>query len=344
MILRPMEIYTMRAGTMKTWSEVAQVQPLASRIITNSIKKGRISHAYLLHGERGTGKGAIALLIAKGLFCSNKQGTEPCNECNNCKRIASGNHPDVHWIEPDGQSIKIEQVRNLQKEFTYSGLESNQKVYVIKDADTLTVNAANRILKFLEEPSKETTAIMLTENSQSIIPTIRSRCQVIDLQPLNTAAFQKQLIENGMTKNNAVLMSALTNNYDDAVQWNEDEWFAEARNLVVQLIEMYTIKPEDVYIFIHNRWVTHFKDRKEQEQGMDLMLLAFKDILYYHIGNETAFVFFAPDDALVEKAAMTFSQEHLVNILNLVLKAKRKLKQNVQPTLVIEQLALQIQR
>ncbi|MFC4024143.1 DNA polymerase III subunit delta' [Oceanobacillus longus] len=329
---------------MKTWSEVAEVQPLASRIIINSIKKGRVSHAYLLHGERGTGKEAIALLIAKGLFCNHKFGVEPCNECNNCKRIASGNHPDVHWVEPEGQSIKIEQVRNLQKEFTYSGVESNQKVYIIKDSDTLTVNAANRILKFLEEPSKQTTAIMLTENSQSIIPTIRSRCQVVDLQPLNTVSFQNHLVEHGMAKNDAVLMSALTNNLDEAFKWNEDEWFAEARKLMVQLIEMFTIKPEDVYLFIHNHWVPHFKDRKQQEQGLDLLLLAFKDILYYHVGNEGAYAFFTQEDALVEKAAMSFSQEHLVNILNLVLKAKRKLKQNVQPTLVIEQLALQIQR
>ncbi|WP_067729737.1 DNA polymerase III subunit delta' [Oceanobacillus damuensis] len=329
---------------MEKWSEVAELQPLASRIITNSIKKGRVSHAYLLQGDRGTGKGAIALLIAKGLFCTNKSGVEPCNECNNCKRIASGNHPDVHWIEPEGQSIKIEQVRNLQKEFTYSGVESNQKVYIIKDADTLTVNAANRILKFLEEPSKQTTAIMLTENSQSIIPTIRSRCQVVDLQPLNTGYFQNLLMEQGMAKNDAVLMSALTNNLDEAFRWNEDEWFAEARKLMVQLVELFTIKPEDVYLFIHNNWVPHFKERKEQEQGLDLLLLAFKDILYYHIGNDEAYAFFTPNDELVEKAAMSFSQEQLVNILNLVLKAKRKLKQNVQPTLVIEQLALQIQR
>ncbi|WP_087974004.1 DNA polymerase III subunit delta' [Oceanobacillus rekensis] len=329
---------------MKTWSEVAKVQPLASRIIINSIKKGRVSHAYLLQGEHGTGKEAISLLIAKGLFCTSKSSVEPCHECNNCKRIESGNHPDVHWIAPEGQSIKIEQVKNLQKEFIYSGVESNQKVYIIKDADTLTVNAANRILKFLEEPSKQTTAIMLTENSQSIIPTIRSRCQVIDLQPLNTETFQNQLIENGMERNDAVLMSALTNNFAEAFRWNEDAWFAEARKLVVQLVEMYTIKPEDVYLFIHNHWVPHFKDRKEQEQGLDLLLLAFKDILYNHIGNEGAYAFFTLNNELVEKAAMSFSQEQLVNTLNLVLKAKRKLKQNVQPTLVIEQLALQIQR
>src|SRR5690625_5027570 len=99
-------------------------------------------------------------------------------------------------MEHDGQSIKIEQIRDLQKEFSYSGLESTRKVYVISGADTLTVNAANRLLKFLEEPSKTTTAMMLTDNSQSIIPTVRSRCQIIALQPLNPLLLQLPLTES----------------------------------------------------------------------------------------------------------------------------------------------------
>ena len=329
---------------MKTWSEIAKVQPLASKIITNSIKKDRISHAYLIQGERGTGKEAIALLLAKGLFCEKKQGVEPCHTCNVCKRIESGNHPDVHWIKPDGRSIKIEQIESLQKEFSYSGLESNQKVYIIVGSDTLTLNAANRILKFLEEPGKQTTAIMLTENSQSIIPTIRSRCQVIDLQPLNTLLFQGQLIEHGMSDKNAILMSALTNNLDDAFLLNEDEWFAQARKIVLQLIDMYSTKPADVFLFIHQHWIPHFKDRIQQEQGLDLLLLTFKDMLYYHIGNEESMVVFSPNEERLERAVLYFTQEKLPVILNALLKSKRKLKQNVHPTLVIEQLTLHIQR
>lgn len=329
---------------MKTWSKILESQPLAGKIITNSIEKKRISHAYLIQGERGTGKEAIALLLAKGLFCEDKQGVEPCQVCNVCKRIESGNHPDVHWIRPDGRSIKIEQIENLQKEFTYSGLESNQKVYIIIGSDTLTLNAANRILKFLEEPSKQTTAIMLTENSQSIIPTIRSRCQIIDLQPLNPSLFQEQLIKLGMSGANATLMSALTNNLDDAFQLNEDEWFAQARKLVLQLVDTYATKPADIFLFIHQHWIPHFKDRKQQERGLDLLLLAFKDILYYHIGNEESMVVFLPNEERLERAVLYFSDEKLLIILNALLKAKRKLKQNVHPTLVMEQLVLHIQR
>ncbi|GGB50994.1 DNA polymerase III subunit delta' [Lentibacillus populi] len=329
---------------MKTWEEIKEIQPLAGKIITNSMEKGRISHAYLISGERGTGKEKIALQLAKSVFCSNKDGVEPCQTCNACQRIASKNHPDVLWIEPEGQSIKKEQIDKLQKEFMYSGLESNRKVYIIKAADTLTLNAANRILKFLEEPNKATTAIMLAENSQSIIPTIRSRCQILDLKPLNPQLFQQQLMESGIPEANARLFSALTNNLTEAIHWNEDEWFAQARKLMVQLVETFAANPDDVYLFIHSKWLPHFNERSGQEHGMDLLLLAFKDILLSHIGYEDATVVFAKSSNKLEDLVMAFSQEKVLAILNAILKAKQKLKQNVHPTLVMEQLTLQIQR
>ncbi|WP_010531237.1 DNA polymerase III subunit delta' [Lentibacillus jeotgali] len=328
---------------MKTWSETAEIQPLASRIITKSINKERISHAYLLQGERGTGKEAIAILLAKTLFCTNASDVEPCQECNACRRIDSGNHPDVHWIEPDGQSIRKEQIEHLQKEFYYSGLETDQKVYVVKGADTLTTNASNRILKFLEEPSRKTTAILLTENSSSIIPTIRSRCQTIDLKPLNPQAFQQQLIDHGVFRSTAVLLSTLTSNLDEAISWSEDEWFAQARKLMIQLVETFSTHRNDAFLFIHQQWMPHFKERSQQEQGLDLLLLAFKDILYYHIGKEDDMTVFAKDDSKIDNLVMFFSQEKLLDILNKLLDAKRKLKQNVHPTLVMEQLTIQIQ-
>ncbi|MFC0300110.1 DNA polymerase III subunit delta' [Virgibacillus soli] len=327
---------------MNTWEELGEEQPLVSKILMNSFNRNRVSHAYLFQGARGTGKEATALLLAKVLFCQNKQELNPCQHCVMCKRIESKNHPDVHWIEPDGQSIKIEQIRHLQKEFSYSGLESNQKVYIIKDADTLTVNAANRILKFLEEPSQQTTAIMLTENSHAIISTIRSRCQVIDFQPLNPQQFQNQLVEKGMSKSNAILMSAITNDVEEAFHLCNDEWFVQARKYVVQLIEILIKNKDDAYLFIHQHWLKHFKERKQQEQGLDLLLLAFRDILFTHLENEKALVFFSVEDERLDQALIYFPQEKLVKILEDIMHAKRMLKQNVQPTLVMEQLTLQI--
>ncbi|HEY4599870.1 MAG TPA: DNA polymerase III subunit delta' [Cerasibacillus sp.] len=326
---------------METWSRALEKQPLVSKILMNSIKRGRLSHAYLFQGSRGTGKESLAILLAKTLFCKEKTNVEPCHQCVMCKRIESRNHPDVHWVEPDGQSIKMAQIEHLQKEFAYTGLESNRKIYIIKDADTLTVNAANRILKFLEEPSLETTAIMLTGNSQMIIPTIRSRCQVLDLKPLDTKQFQEHLMKEGLSKAGAVLMGSLTNNVQEAIDLYKDESFVQARKLVIQLIEVFSRDSDDAYLFIHQHWIPFFKERQQQEQALDLLLLAFRDILYVHIGINNI-VFFEQGDQRLEEYMLHFTEEQVIVMLENILEAKRKLKQYVQPTFVMEQLTLQI--
>ncbi|WP_077623877.1 DNA polymerase III subunit delta' [Sediminibacillus massiliensis] len=328
---------------MKTWSEMASIQPLAVKMLVNSLKKDRVSHAYLFQGSRGTGKKAISLLMAKAIFCQYKNDAEPCQNCKDCQRIDSGNHPDVHWIIPDGQSIKKEQILHLQKEFTYTGLESNEKVYIIEDAEKMTANASNRLLKFLEEPSRQTTAMLLTSNSQSILQTIRSRCQIMALKPLNTGLFQERLEAEGVSSSNARLISALTNNITEAMEINSDEWFAMARRIVVQLVEVLQTNPDESMLFINNQWMPHFKDREQLQRGLDLLALWFKDIVYNYVGNEEAIIFINEQDKLTE-SSMHWSKQHATKALRYILEAKRKLEQNVHPALVMEQLTLHIQR
>ncbi len=328
---------------MKTWSDIASIQPLAARMLTNSLAKQRVSHAYLFQGNRGTGKKAISMVLAKSIFCRHKNGQEPCQQCKDCQRIESGNHPDVHWIIPDGQSIKKEQILHLQKEFTYTGLESNQKVYIIEDAEKMTANASNRLLKFLEEPSKQTTAMLLTSNSQAILQTIRSRCQIMALKPLNPANLQKQLQEEGLSSSNARLISALTNNVTEALEIGHDDWFANARKIVVQLTEVLQSKPEEAMLFINNQWMPHFKERQQMQRGLDLLLLWFKDIVYSFVDNEDAVIFINEKDKL-SQASLHWSKQETTDALQRILEAKRKLEQNVHPALAMEQLTLHLKR
>ncbi|SDK59744.1 DNA polymerase III subunit delta' [Sediminibacillus albus] len=328
---------------MKTWSEIASIQPLAAKMLTNSLAKQRVSHAYLFQGNRGTGKKAISMIMAKSIFCQHQDGQEPCQHCKECQRIESGNHPDVHWVIPDGQSIKKDQILHLQKEFTYTGLESNQKVYIIEDAEKMTANASNRLLKFLEEPSKQTTAMLLTSNSQSILQTIRSRCQIMALKPLNASNLEKQLQEEGLSLSNARLMSAITNNISEALEISGDDWFANARKLVVQLIEVLQTKPEEAMLFLNNLWLPHFKERQQLQRGLDLLILWFKDIVYSHVDNDDAIIFVNEQDKLTQ-SSMHWSKQQAADALRNILEAKRKLEQNVHPALVMEQLTLHIKR
>ncbi|WP_407272223.1 DNA polymerase III subunit delta' [Radiobacillus sp. PE A8.2] len=328
---------------MQSWTHMAQIQPIASKMLKQSILKDRISHAYLFQGDKGTGKYAISLLLAKSIFCRFVRNAEPCHQCKDCNRIDSGNHPDVHQISPDGQSIKREQILHLQKEFTYTGLESNKKVYIIQEADKMTTNAANRLLKFLEEPSKQTTAILLTENSQALLPTIRSRCQIMSLKPLNPNKLQEKLETEGLSSSNAKLLSSMTNNTTEALELSNDEWFANARKIMVQLIEVLQTKPDEALLFINNQWMPLFKERDQLHLGLDLLLLWFKDIIYYHIGNEDSIVFINENER-IEQSALSWSKQQATTVLANLTEAKRNLNSNIHPALVMEQLTLQIQR
>lgn len=331
---------------MLTWSELEKVQPVTSKILTNSFKRNRLSHAYLIQGQRGTGKKEIATLIAMTLFCTEKNEIEPCQTCYQCKRILSGNHPDVHWVEPEGQSIKTEQINLLRKEFVYTSLESAaRKIYIIKKADTLTVNAANRILKFLEEPDLDITAILLTEHLHSILPTIQSRCQILELRPLDPVSFQKQLTSlEQVTINgyNARFLSALTNNIDEAIQFHSEEKVYKIRDLVFEFIYLLISNENDKYLFIHQKWLALMKDKKELELGLDILLLTFKDILHVKIGRTEETAVFQSTDRIITQAVERFSEKRLLHILKLIVGAKQKLNQNVHPTLVMEQLVLNI--
>lgn len=328
---------------MQRFEELEHVQPVAVRMLKQMITNQRIAHAYLIHGDSGTKKREIAQTLALRLFCRETDTIEPCLTCRDCKRVISGNYPDLHWIKPDGLSIKKEQIEALQREFTYSGVESNRKVYIIEDADLMTVNAANRLLKFLEEPSQETTAILLTKNQQQLLDTIRSRCQVIALRPLSGKAIEKALIESGVTPENARLFQAVAPQLDQAKALNQDEWFAEARKLMVQLMHMLIDKPEEALLFVEKNWMNHFDDRDKLLVGLDLLLYWFKDLMYLHIGDIEHLVLLSYKDQL-EQASLRYRRKDLVDILTAITQAKRKLNQHTHPTLVMEQLTLQMQR
>jgi len=330
-------------NVVKTWDQLEELQPTVLKMLKNSLLKHRVAHAYLFEGIRGTGKKEIALLITKALFCDSLiEGFKPCETCHNCRRINSGNHPDVHKVEPDGLSIKKQQIQNLQEEFSKKGVESSRKVYMISDADKMSVSAANSLLKFLEEPNSQTNAFLLTEQPQQLLPTILSRCQILSFKPLSPVAMINQLIENGVNSMKAPLLAQLTNNPDEAYELNVDDWFAQAQKIVLKLYEVLKKSPLEAMVTLQGDWFSHFKEKEQINLGLDLLLLIFKDLLYIQLDKQEQIVFKAESDRLRQYALET-SGRRLSDQMSAILEAKRKLAANMNPQLMMEELVLNLQ-
>ena len=326
----------------KTWEQLEQYQPTVLKMIEKSLQKGRVSHAYLFEGSRGTGKKEVSLLFAKSLFCLNSNGIKPCNDCSNCRRITSRNHPDVHIIEPDGLSIKKGQIQALQEEFSKTGVESNKKLYIIEHADKMTSNAANSLLKFLEEPNKQTVAILLTEQQHRILNTILSRCQILSFRPLTPIVIANQLQELGNPLPVSALVAYMTNNIDEAINLCKDDSFAQSRKIVLQLYEVLINRPSHALFFIQDKWLSHFKAKEELIQGLDLLLLIYKDLLYIQFGNDEKIVYSDQIEQLKQQALQT-SGRRICDQIEAILEAKRRLNTNMNPHLLMEQLVFKLQ-
>ncbi|WP_017754899.1 DNA polymerase III subunit delta' [Calidifontibacillus oryziterrae] len=327
---------------MYTWGELKNKQPNAVRMLTNSIAKNRIAHAYIFEGGRGTGKKEVSIQLAKSYFCTKRIGVEPCNSCIECKRIESGNHPDVLLLTPDGLSLKKEQIKDLQREFAKKSVEAKGKIYIIEHADKMTVQAANSLLKFLEEPNGRTIAMLLTEQVQKMLPTILSRCQILNFRPLTPELLFQELLEKNAPTVLAKIVASLTNNINDALAIISDDWFAQARNIVIQLNEVLVNRSHHALLFLHEHWLPHFIEKEQLNVGLDLLLLWHKDLLYIQIGEQNNLIFIDQKD-LLEVQAMRFSQKRIADQLTIILEAKKRLDANVNPQLLMEQLVLKLQ-
>ena len=168
--------------------------------LRNAVASERIAGAYLFSGVSGVGKETVARYFANLILCEqNAEMNSPCGECRACRKIKSGNHPDLRIIRPDGAQIKIDQIRELQQQIVYQPLEGPRKIFILTNTERMSNPnnpAANCLLKTLEEPPAESTLILLTENLESILPTIRSRCQILPFYPMPTEQLTATLVEH----------------------------------------------------------------------------------------------------------------------------------------------------
>src|SRR6266566_3936115 len=181
-----------RKWRSQTFDEMVGQEPIV-RTLKNALKSGNLAHAYLFTGPRGTGKTSTARLLAKTVNCINPHDGEPCNECQQCREITSGNSFNV--IEIDAASNRgIDNIRDLREKVMMPPSTGKYKVYVLDEAHMLTNEAFNALLKTLEEPPPYAIFVLATTDVHKMLPTVLSRCQRFDFKRISTSQIVKHLL------------------------------------------------------------------------------------------------------------------------------------------------------
>ncbi|HYR02031.1 MAG TPA: DNA polymerase III subunit delta', partial [Syntrophobacteria bacterium] len=180
------------------------------RLVRQALRHGRLPHALLFAGLDGVGKRRTALALARVLNCEGASSGDSCDRCLSCRKMASGNHPDLLLVEREGQFIRIDRIRDLQRRLRFRPLEGRKRVILIHEAETMRTEAANALLKILEEPPPDNLFILTAPDSTALLPTIASRCLCLRFQPLTRAAIAAHLTEvHAVPPDRADLVAAL---------------------------------------------------------------------------------------------------------------------------------------
>jgi len=308
--------------------------------LTKLIIKERISHAFLFDGEKQCQKLDTAYYFTKALLCSNLKEGKPCLECDDCSRVDSGNHPNVTYIEANGLTIKKDQIKELQKVFSVSGLEENRRVYILNNVEFLTTQAANSLLKFLEEPQENVHAILLTDNMHQVINTIVSRCQIINFVKPDIKVFIQDYLDDGHNPERVILASLVTSPGEELDEILEDEVFENLVSAVKMTIREFSYNKKSIICELPELWFKSIDSKKNNLKAIHSLVYFYRDVLSYKLGSESEY--FVKSNSLINEIGDRTKLEEVLENINIIFDAKKKLESNVNNKLVIDQLFLKL--
>lgn len=319
-----------------------EIQPNVIKQLQAIYENNKIGHAYIFEGVKGSGVTEVMQYFTQLLLCEQPIEQSPCNTCRSCMRLKSGNHLNFHEVYPDGQFIKVDAIEILLNELSKKGVEEGRKIYVIHEAERLNVKSANKLLKTLEEPDGQVTALFLTKNINAIIPTIRSRCQHVKFQPVSRKIIIQSLQEQQVSYSIAATLSMVTANLEEAMQLSQDEGFAHTRKTVLKLVEAITKNVHESLLIVHEDWLPAFKEKEQMELALDLLLFAIRDIVAIKANPEAELTY--PDmKQSWSSMALRSTYSYLSAQLQAILKSRQQLQSNMNRTLLMEQLMLNLQ-
>ncbi len=308
--------------------------------LKNAIRTDKVSHAYVFGGKKGSGKRLIASLFAMTLQCE-EHGTEPCQQCPSCKKFLSGNHPDIFYIRHSkANSIGVDDVREqLVNDISIRPYESRYKIYIIEEADKLTVQAQNAILKTVEEPPSYGIVLLLADNPDLLLPTILSRCMVLNLKPLPREKVKQYLMEQLHKPDYQadILASFAQGNIGTAKRLAESSEFLSLIETAIQLVK----RAGRMNIVDLVETIKAFSgDRQSVYDYLDVFTMWFRDVLMFKATREIDGLIFKEEYNAVAERAAASSYEGIEKILEAIRQADRRLHANVNFELTMELLFL----
>ena len=307
-----------------------------------AIENNKISHAYIINGEKGMGKRTVAKAFAMTLLCEEK-GTVPCMKCHSCVQSLTDNNPDLITITPDKPTtLSIDHIRQtLVNDVELKPYSNSHKVYIVEDAELMNNAAQNAILKTIEEPPEYAVIILLTTNISALLQTVLSRCVKLDMQPLKKEVVKKYLMEKEKVVDYQadIAVSFAGGNLGKAIELSKSQDFAGMLDEVIQLLRY--IKDMQAYEVVAA--VKRASDYKFRfTDYIDLMILWFRDVLVYKASQNVNELIFKDEIQTIKEHAAKTSYNGIEQILEAMDKAKLRLKANVNFDVAIEMMFLTI--
>ena len=308
--------------------------------LQKAIESHRVSHAYILSGEAGMGRKTLAKAFAMTLLCE-KSDREPCMQCHSCKQILSGNHPDVIWVTHEKPaSIGVEDVRlQINDTILIRPYNGSYKIYMVDEAEKMTAQAQNALLKTIEEPPAYAVIILMTTNQEAFLPTIRSRCVQLVLRPLKDPVVSEYLTATmDVPENQADIYAAFARgNLGKAIHLAGSEEFALLYREVLTLLK--NIKGMEIPMLLD--YIRRLQeDNLDLDECLDFMQLWYRDILMFKVTRDINTLIFKDEYSVVSSLCQKSSYEGLETILKAIEKAKVRLDANVNTDLALELMLL----
>jgi DNA polymerase-3 subunit delta' len=310
------------------WGHEKQVS-----ILQSAMARNRTPHAYLFCGMKGVGKKTTALVVAKAMNCQ-KGRFDACDTCPSCLKIDHRNHPDVIRIEPEGQFIRIQEIRDLQDQMKFRPFEGGKRVFILVDADQMNGPAAHALLKTLEEPTRNNFLILISSRPHQLPMTILSRCQHLRFNPLNRETVFQYLQERLSIAPEPARMLAYSSggSIGRALEMIDEDYLSLRNQMMDRLSDEQMKNPLQLLSFVSD----FGQDRKGILERLDIMRTCFRDALVYKETTTIDPLFNQDRIPMIRSFADKLSGTDLLRNIIAVDRACRAIDQNANKSLTLE--------